>query len=41
MFEESMTPAETEASIYFKEVIYKLLVNNKDTNYEQVVNYVL
>jgi hypothetical protein len=41
MFEESMTPAEREAWIYFKEVIDKFLGNNKDTNYEQVVNNML
>jgi hypothetical protein len=37
MFEESMTAAEREAWTSFKEVIDKLLGNNKGTNYEQVV----
>jgi hypothetical protein len=41
MFEASMTPAEREAWISFNEVIDKLLGNNKDTNYEQVVNNML
>jgi hypothetical protein len=41
MFEESVTLAEREAWIYFKEVIDKFLGNNKDTNCEQVVNNML
>jgi hypothetical protein len=41
IFEESMTPAEREAWISFKDVIDKFLGNNKDPNYEQVVNNML
>jgi hypothetical protein len=41
MFGESMTPAEREAWISFKEVIDKFLRNNEDANYEQVVNNML
>jgi hypothetical protein len=36
-----MTPAERQAWISFKEVIDKFLGNDKDTDYEQVVNNVL
>jgi hypothetical protein len=41
MFDESMTPAERETWISFKEVIDKFLGNNKDTNYEQVIKNML
>jgi hypothetical protein len=41
MFKESMIPAEREHWISFKEAIDKFLGNNKDTNYEQVVNNML
>jgi hypothetical protein len=36
-----LTPAERDAWISFKEVIDKFLGNNRDTNYEQVVNNML
>jgi hypothetical protein len=41
MFEESMTLAEREVWISFREMNDKFLGNNKDTNYELVVKNML